>query len=208
MKIRLAVLVSGRGSNLQAIHRAIGNKVFDGEIVLVLADNPGAAALGFCADNGIPSKYIHPGDFKTKLEGAAEQAYIAALRAAAPDLIVLAGFMRVVKPPLIRAFENRIINIHPSLLPKYPGLHTHARALEAGDRETGCTVHFVNEVIDGGKRIMQARVPIRPGDTEASLSARVLKVEHQVLPAVIKMFADGKIDYKTFPAEPMIFSAK
>jgi phosphoribosylglycinamide formyltransferase-1 len=206
MKIRLAVLVSGRGSNLQAIHRAIGDKVFDGEIVLVLSDRPDAAALDFCAKHGIPSKYIHPGDFKTKLEGAAEQAYIAALRSAAPDLIVLAGFMRVVKPPLIRAFENRIINIHPSLLPKYPGLHTHARALEAGDRETGCTVHFVNEVIDGGKRIMQARVPIRGGDTEASLSARVLKEEHQVLPAVIKMFAEGRIDYGKWPNEPMVWA--
>ncbi|OHD55097.1 MAG: phosphoribosylglycinamide formyltransferase [Spirochaetes bacterium GWF1_51_8] len=205
-KFRIAVLVSGRGSNLQAIHRAIQKKLFDGEIVLVVCDRPDAGALEFCRKNRIPAKYIAPGEFKTKLEGPAEETYIAELRAVRPDLIVLAGFMRVVKPLFIRAFENRIINIHPSLLPKYPGLHTHARAIEAGDKETGCTVHFVNEVIDGGKRIMQARVPISPGDTEDALSARVLKEEHQVLPSVIKMFAEGKIDYANWPNEPVVWS--
>jgi phosphoribosylglycinamide formyltransferase-1 len=204
-KTRIAVLVSGRGSNMGAIQKAIELKKLDAEIALVLSDNKNAKALEYCADKGIPAKYIHPGLFKTKLEGEAEMDYIEAIQKANPDIVVLAGFMRVIKPRFILAFAGKIINIHPSLLPKYPGLHTHKRALEAGDKETGCTVHFVNEVIDGGKRIMQARVPIQPGDTENDIAARVLKQEHQVLPEVIRMIAAGEISERTCPPEPIQF---
>lgn len=204
MGIRIAVLVSGRGSNMQRIIEACkSGEIPGGQVVLVVSDRAEAKALDYCKKAGIPAKYIHPGEFKTKLEGAAEDEYIRALTDAKPDLVVLAGFMRVVKPGLIRAFHNRIINIHPSLLPKYPGLHTHERALEAGDAEAGCTVHFVNEVVDGGKRILQAKVKILPGDTPETLAKRVLEKEHQVLPAAIRMIAQGALDYDSCPEMPI-----
>ena len=139
-------------------------------------------------------------------EKVEHSSFLEIFREAAPDLVIVAAFGQVLPKEIIHGPRQGCINIHPSLLPKYPGLHTHARAIEAGDKETGCTVHFVNEVIDGGKRIMQARVPISPGDTEDALSARVLKEEHQVLPSVIKMFAEGKIDYANWPNEPVVWS--
>lgn len=205
-KLRIAILISGRGSNMQAIVKACRSGKIDGKVVLVVSDQPDAAGLEFCRENRVPAKYIHPGKFKTKLEGSAEQEYIRAVCSARPDLIVLAGFMRVVKPAFIQAFPNRIINIHPSLLPKYPGLHTHRRAIEAGDSESGCTVHFVNEEVDVGKRIMQARVPINPGDTEDDLAKRVLRVEHEIFPTVCQLFAEGKVDYDSFPNEPILYT--
>lgn len=201
---RIAVLVSGRGSNMRRIVEACrSGEIPGGEVVLVVSDQPGAKALEYCKDSGVPAKYVSPGEFKTKLEGEAEQDYIRTVRGAKPDLVVLAGFMRVVKPAFIRAFAGKIINIHPSLLPKYPGLHTHERAIESGDSEAGCTVHFVNEVVDGGKLIMQARVPILDGDTPDKLAARTLSMEHQVLPAVIRMFALGALDYDSCPDVPV-----
>lgn len=203
--IQLAVLVSGRGSNLGAIQKAIDAGDLNARIVLVLSDNPEAEALQFCREKGIPASYIHPGLFKTKLEGDAELQYIEAIQKVHPDLIVLAGFMRVIKPRFILSFAGKIINIHPSLLPKYPGLHTHRRALEAGDTVTGCTVHFVNEVIDGGRRIMQARVPVEPGDTEQSLAAKVLKYEHRILPEVIRLVGSGAVTERNCPTEPLLF---
>ncbi len=206
-KARLVVLVSGRGSNLGAIQKAIQEKKLEAEIVLVISDQPDAGALDFCRENRIPARYIHPGLFKTKLEGDAELNYIEAVQKVSPDLIILAGFMRVIKPRFILSFSGKIINIHPSLLPKFPGLHTHKRALEAGEKQTGCTVHFVNEVVDGGKRIMQAIVPIEKGDTEQSLAAKVLRYEHQVLPECIGMIARGEISARTCPLEPLIFRA-
>jgi len=208
-KFRIAVLVSGRGSNLEAIIKAIKNKKLKNvKICIVISDNPEAKALKIARDNGIKAVYLHPGEFKTKLEGKAEENYINTIKKARTDLVVLAGFMRIVKSRFIQAFPDRIINIHPSLLPKYPGLHTHKRAIEAGDKEAGCTVHFVNEITDGGKRIMQARVPILENDTEETLAARVLEKEHKILPAVIQMFADGLIKYETFPDKPIIYQEK
>ncbi len=208
-KFRVAVLVSGRGSNLEAIIKAIKSKKLKNvKICLVISDNPEAKAIKIARDYGIKAIYLHPGEFKTKLEGKAEETYINAIKKARADLVVLAGFMRIVKERFIKAFPDKIINIHPSLLPKYPGLHTHKRALEAGDKEAGCTVHFVNEITDGGKRIMQAKVPILENDTEETLAMRVLEKEHKILPAVIQMFADGSIDYNTFPDEPIIYQEK
>ncbi len=203
---RVAFLVSGRGSNMEAVLNAVRKgRVPDTEVVLVLSDNPAAKALDIAKSHGVRAEYLDPGPYRTKLEGEAEQNFIRALRDARTDLVVLAGFMRVVKPALIRAFPDRIINIHPSLLPKYPGLHTHRRALEAGDREAGCTVHFVNEVVDGGKRILQARVPVLAGDTEESLAARVLQKEHVILPTVIRWFSEGRMDYDGLPDEPALW---
>lgn len=202
-KFRLVVLVSGRGSNLEAIILAIKSGTLKNvEIALVISDNPDAKALEMSRKYGIKAEYLSPGSFKTKLEGDAEANYIKRINQSKPDLIVLAGFMRIIKPGFIKSFPNKIINIHPSLLPKYPGLHTHQRALEAGDKMAGCTIHFVNEITDGGKRILQARVPILPGDTEDTLAKRVLEKEHIALPYVIGLFARNKLDYETLPDEP------
>jgi len=206
-KTRIAVLVSGRGSNMSAIQNAIEKGELDAEISLVLSDNRDAKALDYCKEKGIQAKYIQPGLFKTKLEGDAELEYIEAIQKINPDIVVLAGFMRVVKPRFILAFSGKIINIHPSLLPKYPGLHTHRRALEERDKETGCTVHFVNEVVDGGKRIIQARVPIMPGDTEQDLAVKVLRLEHEILPKVIGMISRGEISERTCPSEPIQYTS-
>ncbi len=195
---RLAVLVSGRGSNLEAIIRAIETGYLEGvKIAVVLSDRKDAGALAICAKHKVKALYVNPGEFKTKLEGSAEERYIKILRNEKPDLIVLAGFMRIIKNKFIKNFEGRIINIHPSLLPKHPGLHTHRRALECHDTETGCTVHFVNEITDGGKIIIQAKVPIMPGDTEETLASRVLEKEHLILPEAIKLIYEKKFDLKT-----------
>lgn len=204
-KFRIVVLVSGRGSNLQALVKTTQSGEVNAEVVLAVSDNPDAKALEFCKANGINAKYIYPGKFKTKLEGDAEQEYIDTINNAKPDLIVLAGFMRVIKPGFIKAFENKIINIHPSLLPKYQGLNTHRRAIEAGDNEAGCTVHFVNEIVDGGKRIIQARVPILDEDDADTLALRVLIKEHKILPKAVDMLARGEIDYAGCGTEPIEF---
>ncbi len=203
---KIVILVSGRGSNMEAIIKAVENgSLKNVKIALVLSDNPEAKALEICTKHKIKAEYLNPGVFRTKLEGKAEMNYIKRINKEKPDLIILAGFMRIIKPDFINSFTNRIINIHPSLLPKYPGLHTHRKALEAHDKEAGCTVHFVNEVTDGGKMIMQARVPIQPGDTEEKLAARVLEKEHKVLPAVIRMFTEERISCESFPEEPVLY---
>jgi phosphoribosylglycinamide formyltransferase-1 len=205
IKFRIALLVSGRGSNLEAVIKAIeAGYLKNVKIVMVISDNRDAKALEICARHKIKAIYVNPGDFKTKLEGPAEDKYIKILKGAKADLIVLAGFMRIIKKNFINSFSGRIINIHPSLLPRHPGLHTHRKALEAGDLETGCSVHFVNEVTDGGKIIMQARVPILPGDTEDTLAARVLEKEHILLPEVIKMLSEKKLNYGSVPENPLI----
>lgn len=204
-KLKIGVLVSGRGSNLEAIIKAIEEgKLKNVEIAIVISDNPDARALKICKEHNVRGEYIYPGPSKTKLEGEEEQIYIRRLKECGVELVVLAGFMRVVKKGMMEAFKNRIINIHPSLLPKYPGLHTHERVISAGEKESGCTVHFVNEIVDGGKRIMQAKVPVLPDDTPETLAARILEKEHIILPRVIQMFANGEINYDTFPDEPIL----
>ena len=204
-KYRIVILVSGRGSNMEAIIRAVRRKKLKNvEIALVLSDNPDAEAIEIARSYGIKALYVNPGPYKTKLEGDAEEHYIEAVKKEKPDLIVLAGFMRIIKPGFIKSFPDKIINIHPSLLPKYPGLNTHQRALQAGDSYAGCTVHFVNEVTDGGKLIMQARVPVLPGDTVETLSCRVLEQEHILLPAVLSLFSEGKIDSRGWPGQPVL----
>ena len=185
MSIRLAVLGSGSGSNCQSIFNAIDDGRLDAEVVLVLSDHKDAFILERARRRGVPAEYMDCGGFKNKfpLELQAETA--AKLQALRVDLVCLAGFMRLVKQPLLQAFPNRILNIHPALLPNFPGVEAWKQALEAGASQTGCTVHYVDAGMDSGEIIMQAFVPVLPGDTPESLHARIQVQEHILYPAAI-----------------------
>ncbi len=159
-----------------------------GRPVLVASNVPGAGGLRRAAEAGVPVAAV---DHRGLSRQAFEAALLEPLRAARPDVVCLAGFMRVLTPEFVAAFAGRMINIHPSLLPKYPGLHTHARALAAGDAEAGCSVHEVTADLDAGPVLGQARVPVLPGDTEGMLAGRVLQAEHRLYPAVLRRFAAG-----------------
>ena len=189
--LRLVVLISGRGSNMAAIARACAAGTIHARIVRVLADQAEAGGIelarSFGLETGVVSRAAHPD------RAAFETALGAAIDAAAPDLIVLAGFMRVLSPAFTTRYAGQILNIHPSLLPAYRGLHTHARVLAAGERVHGVTVHYVTAELDGGPPILQARVPVLPGDSVASLSARVQQQEHIIYPKVIGWIAAGRL---------------
>ncbi len=189
--LRLGIFISGRGSNLAAIAGACRERRIAAEVAVVLSERPEAGGLRIARELGIDARAIPwPGAAqRAEFERAAETALVAA----GAQLIVLAGFMRILSGPFVAAHEGAILNIHPSLLPKYPGLHTHRRVLEAGDREHGATVHFVTDQLDGGPRILQAKVPIREADTETSLYARVQSAEHIIYPRVIGWRADGRL---------------
>ncbi len=188
--LRLGVLGSGKGSNFKAIMEQIIDGRLNAETRIVLSDVENSGILSLARDYQIPGLFVCPGRFKTRLEPEIEEDVVRLLRDADAELIVLAGYMRVVKAPLLDAFPQRIINIHPSLLPKYPGLEAWKRALEAGETVTGCTVHYVNAAIDAGEILGQETVPIDPGDTPESLHARIQVVEHRLLPAVIASIAE------------------
>ena len=185
---RVAILISGGGSNMLAL---LHDMAEDGVAVpvLVASNNPAAAGLGRAAAMGVPTVAVDHRAFDDR--AAFEAALLAPLMAARPDVVCLAGFLRVLSPAFVDRFAGRMLNIHPSLLPKYPGLHTHARALAAGDAEAGCTVHEVTALLDDGPVLGQARLPILPGDTEASLGARVLALEHRLYPAVLRRVLRG-----------------
>ena len=184
--MRVVILGSGRGSNAEAILLAQQEgRLGLARVVRILSDKPEAGILALGPRFGVPAYFIDPAPFKTKLEGPGEERFIAAVQAAAPDLVVLAGFMRVLKPGFLQAFAGRIINLHPSLLPQYPGLDGIGQALRAGVKFTGCTVHHVTLEVDAGKIIEQATVPVLPDDTLETLSGRVHHAEHVLLPAVI-----------------------
>lgn len=186
---RVAILISGGGSNmLRLVEDMQGDH--PGRPVLVASNDPEAGGLGKAAALGIPTAAIDHRDFPRDRAGF-EAALLEPLLAAQPDIICLAGFMRILTPDFVRRFAGRMLNIHPSLLPKYPGLSTHARAIEAGDAEAGATVHEVTPELDAGPILGQARVPILPDDTPAALAARVLAKEHQLYPAVLRRFAAG-----------------
>ncbi|MFH1066624.1 MAG: phosphoribosylglycinamide formyltransferase [bacterium] len=189
--LRLGILGSGRGSNFIAIAEAIKRGELPATIVLVASDFADAPILAEAARRGLPTYACLPSRFRTKLEPEIETALAEQLQKAGAELVVLAGFMRVVKEPLLKKFPNRIINIHPSLLPAFSGLQAWEQALKAGVRETGCTVHRVNAVVDGGDILAQARVPILSGDTPESLHQRIQKEEHRLLPEVIRRMAEG-----------------
>ena len=186
---RVAILISGGGSNMVAL---LHNMAKDRAAVpvLVASNNPAAQGLDRAAALGVPVAAVDHRAFAGD-RAAFEAALLVPLLAARPDIVCLAGFMRVLTPGFVDRFRGQMLNIHPSLLPNYPGLHTHARALAAGDREAGCTVHEVTPVLDDGPILGQARVPVLPGDTEATLGARVLAIEHRLYPAVLRRFARG-----------------
>jgi phosphoribosylglycinamide formyltransferase-1 len=185
---RIVVLISGRGSNMEALVRRRMAESWPAQIVAVLSNRPDAAGLAFARAHGIETAVV---DHRTH---ATREAFDLALHDAvarhAPDLVVLAGFMRV----LGRAWSGRLLNIHPSLLPSFPGLHTHQRALEAGCKVAGATVHFVTEALDHGPIVIQSAVPVHPDDTEDTLAARVLATEHQIYPRAVRWFVDGALE--------------
>ena len=187
--MRVAILISGGGSNMVRLVEAMQDAGF-ATPVLVASNDPGAGGLTKAAAMGVPTAAVDHRPFGRDREGF-ETALLQPILAAKPDILCLAGFMRVLTPAFLRHFDGRMLNIHPSLLPKYPGLHTHQRALDAGDLEAGCTVHQVTADLDAGPILGQARVPIQPGDTDATLAARVLMAEHRLYPAVLRRFAQG-----------------
>lgn len=187
-RLRLAVLGSGKGSNFASIAEAVARGTLDAEIRLVISDVENAGILKLAESYGVPSQFIHPGEKKTTLSQASQKEIVDRLKAEGVHLVVLAGFMRVVKEPLLSAFDGRMINIHPSLLPDFKGLEAWRQALEAGVPETGCTVHLVDAGIDSGPILAQERVPVKDGDSAESLHARIQEAEHRLFPRVIADF--------------------
>ena len=193
---RVAILISGGGSNMLALVRDMVGE-HPARAVLVASNDPTAGGLMRAAAQGIGVAAVDHRSFGRD-RAAFEVALMQPILAADPDIICLAGFMRVLTPAFVARFEGRILNIHPSLLPKYPGLHTHQRALDAGDTEAGCTVHLVTSVLDQGPILGRAVVPVRPGDTAQILADRVLVQEHRLYPAVLRRFAAGVLDPVSF----------
>ncbi len=190
---RLGVLGSGKGSNFVAIADACAAGTIPATVSVVLSDVVDAGILEHARQRNLPARFISPGKFRTKLDEDAERAFINALTEARVDLVVLAGFMRVLKGEFLKAFEGRIVNIHPSLLPSFPGLESWKQALDYGVKVTGCTVHFVDAGVDSGPIIGQQSVPILDDDTPATLHQRVHQAEHQLYPACVAAIARGEI---------------
>jgi phosphoribosylglycinamide formyltransferase 1 len=192
-KFRLGVLGSGKGSNFAAIGDACAAGKIPAEIAVVLSDVADAGILARARERKIPAQFIPPGKFRTKLEEEAEHEFVKQLQAAKVDLIVLAGFMRVLKGEFLRAFEGRIVNVHPSLLPSFPGLEAWKQALDHGVKVTGCTVHFVDAGVDAGPVIGQQTVPVLDNDTAEILHARIHAAEHELYPKCVAAIARGEI---------------
>ncbi len=191
MKRRVGILISGRGSNMVALAEAARDPAYPAEIALVIANDPAAAGLALAAAHGIPTRAIPHRPYRGD-RAAHEAAIDAALAAEAVEVVCLAGYMRLLTPLLVGRYAARMLNIHPSLLPAFPGLDTHARALAAGVKFHGCTVHLVTEAMDEGPILAQAAVPVRPGDDAATLGARVLAEEHRLYPAALSRFLRGE----------------
>lgn len=183
--VKLGVLGSGKGSNFAALLAGISSGQIPASVEIVLSDNAEAGILDLARNANIPAGTIDESRFKTRLSDDIEASVAERLKAANVELLVLAGYMRMVKTPLLEAFPHRMINIHPSLLPQFPGLEAWKQALEAGATETGCTVHYVDDGMDTGEIIAQERVAILPGDSAASLHARIQEAEHRLLPRVV-----------------------
>lgn len=190
-QVAIGVLVSGSGTNLQSIIDAIEAKRLDAEIEVVLSNKADAYGLVRAQNHGIATEVLDHKQFPSR--EAYDQAVVDQLRARGVELVVLAGFMRLLSPVFVKAYSNRIMNIHPALLPAFPGLHVQKKALEHGVRFSGCTVHFVNEECDEGPIIIQAVVPVFPDDSEESLAARILKQEHRIYPRAIQLYAEGRL---------------
>ncbi|WP_027339637.1 phosphoribosylglycinamide formyltransferase [Halonatronum saccharophilum] len=192
--LKIGVLASGRGSNLQSIIDSIESGELEAKVELVISDKEGAKALERANNQGIASKYINPKIYDSKEKF--EQAMIDALEEYEVDLIVMAGFMRILTPYFVRHYKNRVMNIHPSLLPSFPGLHAQKQALDYGVKVAGCTVHFADEGMDTGPIIIQAAVPVQEGDTEETLAKRILKEEHRIYPQAVKLYAQDRLEVK------------
>ena len=191
MTLALGVLASGRGSNLQAILDACARPGFPARVAVVISDREQAPALGRARAAGVEARWLNPKDFGDR--EAYDGALVRELEARGVGLVCQAGWMRILSPVYIRAFRGRAINIHPSLLPAFPGLHAQRQALEHGAKVSGATVHFTDEGVDTGPIIVQAAVPVEPGDTEDTLAARILTVEHRIYPEAIRLFAEGRL---------------
>ena len=198
-KLKLGVLGSGRGSNFVALAAAVAERKVAAEFVVVGSDQADAKILEEAKQRGIPTVVCPKGKYRTKLEEEIEVGLAEQLVKAGVELLILAGYMRVVKEPLLKKFDGRMINLHPSLLPAFPGLRAWEQALGAGVQETGCTVHWVNEVVDGGSVIRQMRVPVQKGDTAELLHARIQKAEHRILSEVVRDLAEGKVSWPKDP---------
>ena len=191
---RLGILGSGKGSNFVAIADACAAGQVPAQVALVLSDVENAGILERARERRLAARFLPPGKFRTKLEEDAERAYVSALREAGVDLLVLAGFMRVLKGEFLKAFEGRIVNIHPSLLPSFPGLEAWKQALDHGVKVTGCTVHFVDAGVDSGAIIGQQTVPVLDGDTPETLHQRIHAAEHELYPRCVAAIARGQIE--------------
>lgn len=193
-KLPIVILISGRGTNMHAIAQQAASGAVPVEIRAVISDKAEAAGLATAAAMNIPTRSLSARDFPDR--ASYDQALAALVASFEPQLVVLAGFMRILSPGFIAAFADRILNIHPSLLPLYRGLHTHRRALEAGDALHGCSVHFVTEELDGGPLVIQAQVKVRPDDSESTLSARVQQQEYRIYSQAIDWFARGRLQLR------------
>ena len=192
--VNIGVLVSGRGTNLQAIIEAIEEGKIEGEIKVVISDNPDAYALKRAQQYHINTRYINFKEFKNREDYDKE--IIKTLKEKKIELVVLAGYMRILSPYFIRTYKNKIMNIHPALLPSFPGLHAQKQAIEYGAKVSGCTVHFVDEGVDSGPIILQKAVEVSDDDTEESLAEKILKEEHQIYPRAIQLFSEGRLIIK------------
>jgi phosphoribosylglycinamide formyltransferase 1 len=190
----VVVLISGRGSNMVALARAGLEGRIPARVTAVISDRADAPGLERARELGIPATVVPPASHPGR--AAYGEALAAAVEASGAGLVALAGFMRILDGSFVHRYAGRMFNVHPSLLPAYPGLHTHRRVLEAGDRVHGCTVHFVTEELDAGPAVLQARVPVLPGDAEASLSARVQRWEHRIYPEAVGWFAEGRLRWQ------------
>jgi phosphoribosylglycinamide formyltransferase-1 len=191
--LRLGILGSGKGTNCRAILETIRSGKLSAQVQVIIADVLDAPILDIAREFSIPNIYLPPGHFRTRLEPEVEEELVRLLRTSAVELVALAGFMRVLKAPMLEAFPRRILNIHPSLLPKFPGLEAWKQALAAGESVTGCTVHYVDEKIDHGDIIAQREVPILPEDTPETLHARIQAAERELYPAVISQFCQSGV---------------
>src|SRR4030095_12992602 len=196
-RIALGILGSGKGSNCRAILEQIRAGHLAAEVQIVISDVADAGILGIAREFGVPDVFLPPGKFRTKLEPEGEQRLVGLLRTAGGELVVLAGFMRLLKPIMLDAFPRRIINLHPSLLPKFPGREAWAQALAAGEKMRGCPVHFVDAGVDSGEIIAQREVPILHNDSPASLHERIQRTERELFPAVIGTLAAQKVGGET-----------
>jgi len=194
MSCRAAILISGSGTNLQAFIDAVAAGDLDLDLCVVFSNRPDAFGLERAEKAGIPTACIRHGDYPDR--ESFDRAVIEELDRLKPDLLVLAGFMRILSPMFVDHYEGRILNIHPALLPKYPGLNTHQRALDAGDEWHGSTVHFVTEELDGGPRIMQGRLRVDPEETAGELQTRVQAIEHQIYPEAAGLVGSGRVVFK------------